>query len=344
MLIFAWIIFWLGAKWLVIALGLSIWAAVTLLLKPLGKALRFIATAPELDGRRGRAGLASAATAAALVALTCIVPLPLTTMAEGIVWLPDQARVRAGADGFVTELLAADGEQVKQGQPLALLHDPNLLTERERLQARLDGLDAALHTALAAAPVRAQSVSEEIAAAHAELAQVEDRLTQMQIRSGVDGVFVVSRPQDLIGRFAAKGTVLAHVLSPEHISVRVVVTQQVADLVRQRLRGAQVRLADDPLQAFPARLLRDVPAAGDTLPSPALADRNGGPIPTDPADAQALRTLEPVFQFDLALPTKTLERVGGRARVRIDHGAEPLAWQWYRGLRQLFLKHLDLAG
>lgn len=343
-LILVWIIFWLGAKWLVVALGLAIWAAVTLLVKPLNTAMRFLASAPELDGKRARAGLATAAAAGVVGVLTCILPLPLHTVADGVVWLPDQARVRAGADGFVTELLAVDGQQVKQGQPLIVLDDPTLYSDRERLRARLEGLDTALHAALTAMPVRAQSVSEEIASARAELAQIEERLAQMQIRSGADGVLVVSRPHDLIGRFAAKGTVLAHVLSPEPIRVRVAVPQQEADLVRQRLRSAEVRLADDPQQVLAARFERDVPAATDVLPSAALADRNGGSFMTDPADPQALHTLEPVFLFDLTLPGTTLERVGARARVRIHHGAEPLVWQWYRSLRQIFLKHVELAA
>ena len=54
-----------------------------------------------------------------------------------------------------------------------------------------------------------------------------------------------------------------------------------------------------------------------------------------------LKTLEPVFLYDLQLNAKTLERVGGRASVRFDHGARPLAFQWQRRLQQLFLKQFN---
>jgi putative peptide zinc metalloprotease protein len=32
---------------------------------------------------------------------------------------------------------------------------------------------------------------------------------------------------------------------------------------------------------------------------------------------------------------------GSRVLVRFDHGQEPLAWQWYRRLRQLFLSRFE---
>ena len=34
--------------------------------------------------------------------------------------------------------------------------------------------------------------------------------------------------------------------------------------------------------------------------------------------------------------------VGGRVYVRFDHGTEPLATRWYRGLRRLFLKRFNV--
>jgi putative peptide zinc metalloprotease protein len=84
-----------------------------------------------------------------------------------------------------------------------------------------------------------------------------------------------------------------------------------------------------------------VPAATDVLPTAALGDRAGGPVPTDPADKEGTRTLEPVFLFDVRLAAKQVERVGGRVWVRFDHGARPLGVQWQRRLHQLLLKQFN---
>jgi putative peptide zinc metalloprotease protein len=65
---------------------------------------------------------------------------------------------------------------------------------------------------------------------------------------------------------------------------------------------------------------------------------------TDPSDKDALHTLEPVVLIDLKLPKEILQRIGGRAWVRFDHGDAPLARQWYRRLCQLFLQHFNPTG
>ncbi|MDH3210400.1 MAG: hypothetical protein OEL91_08480, partial [Burkholderiaceae bacterium] len=82
------------------------------------------------------------------------------------------------------------------------------------------------------------------------------------------------------------------------------------------------------------------PAALRELPSAALGDRAGGTIVTDPTDPEGLRTLEPLFTFDLIVPQRALDRIGGRAWARFDHGSSPLAQQWLRRLQQLFIGQL----
>ena len=45
----------------------------------------------------------------------------------------------------------------------------------------------------------------------------------------------------------------------------------------------------------------------------------------------------------LELPAElTLVNAGGRAYVRFDHGAEPLGFQLYRRVRQLFLSRFHV--
>ena len=56
-------------------------------------------------------------------------------------------------------------------------------------------------------------------------------------------------------------------------------------------------------------------------------------------EAEYQQTVQPVFLVDLTLIGHALERVGGRAWVRFDHGSQPLALQVYRRATQLFLRH-----
>ena len=50
---------------------------------------------------------------------------------------------------------------------------------------------------------------------------------------------------------------------------------------------------------------------------------------TPSEDNKGRHLLQPVMLIDLKLPAQHLERVGGRAWVRFDHGGEPLASQLY---------------
>jgi len=104
-----------------------------------------------------------------------------------------------------------------------------------------------------------------------------------------------------------------------------------------------VRLIPRDGEVLPANIARVVPAAMDRLPSRALGTAGGGQLPVDPADSEGLRTLEGVFQLDLALPSDAyVGEIGGRVYVRFDHGAEPVALRAYRSLRRVFLGQLGV--
>jgi putative peptide zinc metalloprotease protein len=86
-----------------------------------------------------------------------------------------------------------------------------------------------------------------------------------------------------------------------------------------------------------------MPGAVEELPSAALATSGGGSIATDPQDQNGLKVLERIFLFDLDLDGQVRpDRFGTRVHVRFEHRYEPLASQWYRRLRQLFLSRFDV--
>ena len=338
------IILWAGhfSLWTGMLAGALV--AATMVLKPVTGLWRFLTSAPQIARTRTRSMTVAGAVAMALLVVLCVVPFPFATSAQGVVWLPEQARIRAGTDGFVTEVLAKDGQTVKTGDPILVLSDPDLTMEQQRLQAAIMGLEVEFTREVARNTSRAKSISEDIAAKRAELAHVERRLASLRVTSQTDGTLVMPRALDLPGSFVAKGTVLANVLRPELISVRVAVPQEDAGLIRSDTRAVEVKLADLPGPSLQGRLTIEVPGATNQLPTAALGDRAGGPFVTDPADKEGLKTLEPVFLLDLRLTSKMLERVGGRAWLRFDHGARPLAFQWHRRMQQLFLKQFNPEG
>ena len=192
-------------------------------------------------------------------------------------------------------------------------------------------------------PVQASVIKEQIIAKQAELDRESEREAQLVVRSASDGVFVLRLASDLPGRFVRQGEPIGFVLNRASMIVRVVVPQDRIGLVRQSVRGVEVKLAESLAQTIPATLTRDVPAAQTQLPSRVLGSTGGGAIAVDPNDEEGLTPMQSVFQLDVTLSSEpSAWRIGQRAYVKFDHGSETLAQQWLRLGRQLFLRRFGV--
>jgi putative peptide zinc metalloprotease protein len=299
-------------------------------------------TSPRLRGVRQRAITVSALLVALIAGLLGWVPLPLRTLAEGVIWIPEHAHVRAGADGLVEQIVAQPGAQVRRGDVLMLSRDPQLATRAKVLEFRLEELQTRYAAQWLEDPRQAEIIKEEISHVEERLAHARERVTELIIRSRADGTFVVPQAENLPGRFVQQGARLAYVMDFSALTARVVVPQAEIDLVRHRSRKIEVRLADRLAEPLPAVIMREVPAASEQLPSTALGSQGGGSIAVDPGDETGAKAIQKLFQFELTLPSSAAIRtMGTRVYVRFDHGWEPLVHRWHRQLRQLFLSKFD---
>jgi putative peptide zinc metalloprotease protein len=338
------IVFWIGSQSVVLGVLAAAYMLFALCIKPLWTAISWIGTAAPAGAARVRARTIGGVAVAGLFCLLFAVPFPSNTLARGVVWLPEQAQIRAQTDGFVAKILVRDGEPVREGDVLLVMEDPDLVVERDVLARKLAGLQADQFSALLRDPGRAQNLEQDLVSVESELGRADERIGQLTVRAQLAGRLAMPRQEDLPGRFFRRGERMGYVLASEEIGVRAAVPEYEVDLMREATGRITVRLADSPGQLLDAERVREVPAATNELPSAALGDRGGGPYVTDPADKDALHTLEPLVLIDIKLPAMNLQRVGARAWVRFDHGAQPLAEQSYRRLRQLFLRHFNPTG
>lgn len=341
MLILFVIVLFIGSKFFVIGIVLALWAVAMQIVVPLLKKLGFLLHDARLQRHRSRALTVTGSVFLLVSGLLFWAPAPLWTQAEGVVWAPQQAEVRAGADGIVVELIAGPDQRVQPGDPLIRLEDPWLRTNVEMLEADRREVLARYEAARASNQVEAEMLKEQLATTTADLALARERLDALTIRSAESGVFLLDRPQDLLGRYLRRGDLLGFVADLSQATVRVAVTQADIGLIRERNQEVRVRLFDRLEEPVTARISRQVPTATDRLPSAVLGTRGGGSIPVDPQDKKGIKALQDIFDVELKLE-QSVERLGGRARVRFDHGSEPLAWQGYRRLRQLFLRQFNV--
>ena len=328
-----------ASKYMILGVLLAIWAVVTAFVFPLIMLVRYLAMSPRLRQHRVRAVLTTGALALAVAGMLFLVPVPVWTNAQGVVWIPEQAIVRSGADGFIVRLTATPGSRVRQGEPLLVAEDPVLPKKIRVLEAKRDELQSRYQSEIIEKVVRAQITLEELKAVDAELARARERRRDLTVLSPANGIFEVAAPQDLPGRFFRQGERIGYVIPDSSITARVLVPQESADLVRSRSRAVFVKLAERIPETLPARVLRELPAASSRLPSLALARSGGGEVALDPAFTSEPRALQSHFEFELLLPTARTSGLGGRVYVRFEHGAESIAWRLGRWVRQLFLQH-----
>lgn len=333
----------IAAKFFVVGVLLAIWSAIMMAVVPSAKALWFLLQSPVLFRHRRRALAISGGAFAVIVAVLMLIPLPYSTVAQGIVWAPEEASVFAGTDGVVLRLAVQPNAMVARGDPLLVLQD-ELLSARVRvLEATVEELSLRREAVYSTDPVQEQLASEELRRARAELDLALQRQANLVVRSPDSGRFVLRRPADIVGRFAHKGELLGFVTSPERHVALVVVPEESADLVRSRTRSLELRPAADPAHSHPATILREVPNINDRLPSPALSTLGGGELVMDPRDPKQNKVLTKVLHLEVEFSGRpTADEIGGRVYVLFDHQPEPLAWRLYRKLRQLFLRRLDV--
>lgn len=333
----------LAGRFFFIGVFLASWTVVTGVLIPVFNSLKYVATSRTLQKHRARAVGLTAGLAAAAVIMLAIFPFPLHTVSEGVVWLPDDAILRAGTDGFVRRLLVPPDTIVRAGDALIETQEPQLEANVETLTWRVEELQSALDAARFRDRPGAEVAAIDLASAKSELARQDERARHLVARSEADGTFVLAKSEDMPGRFFRQGEVLGYVTPASSNIVRVVVPQDDIELVRNSLRGVSVKLSGRVWETNSARLVREVPAASSQLPSKALSTAGGGSFAVDPGDRESRKTLQRYFQFDIELPPEAAAiAFGSRVYVRFEHESEPLGFQLFRRLRQLFLARLNV--
>ena len=333
----------IASRFFIVGVLLAGWALFAMAVLPVLRGLRHVVGSPRLRKQRRRAIAVTFGSIGAAIVLALAVPLPYHSDAEGVVWLSEQAQVRAGASGFVTRFLAEPGSPVVPGDALVQTFDPALEAMLRASAARVDELEAAYASEFVADRAKAQILRDKLDGARAAWARAVERAGETIVRAHAAGVFVVPQAVDLQGRYFRRGELLGYVIGREEPVVRVVVPQDAIDAVRAGNDRIRVRLVDRPERVADGRIVRQVPAGEAYLPSRALATEGGGQIATDPRDSSGPKALERMFQFDVALSDAgRLDVFGERAYVRFEHQSEPLALRWYRDVRRLFLSRFGV--
>ena len=337
------IIVYVTDKFFALGVVLALWVVIAQILLPLFNMVHFIVASPSIQKKRYRVISSCSALLSILIMTIFMVPFPSYTLAEGIVWLPDNAQLRVESDGFSGPLLTSTNSHIESGISILQLEDPFLQTQVEIQQAKLKELEANYRAEKFNDLVKAQIVKEQMPAAQAELAHAQKNVRSMQVKSATQGQLLIPNADDLPGQFVKQGDLIGYVINNSLPIVRTVVTQRDIGKLQADTDRVQIRLANHLGQVIPARIIRVTPEAINRLPSAALATSAGGKMILAPDRTEDLVTLEKFFLVDVEFtPLDPNILIGTRTYVRFDHGGKTLAKQWYRSLRQLFLRQFNV--
>jgi putative peptide zinc metalloprotease protein len=332
-------------EYLIIGVALAGWAISMQVVMPIARGIQFVFLGPQLAEARARATGITVSVVTVLVVVLGFVPVSLTTQADGVVWVPDQAQMFAETEGFIERLNVSTGDRVEVGDVLVEMRNPVLLARIDVLEAQRREMSLRSRSEYFQDQVRSQISRTELETVESELESLQEQAEGLIIRSQVSGTVVLLAESGLDGIYLRQGQLLGYVSTQDRLIVRSVVTQSDIGLLRRNVSGVEVRLAENLSERIAARIVRETPAASLDLPSAALGTFGGGNIAVDPLsdDANARKAVKKLFHVDLELSKGVvISGLGERAYIVFEHGSEPMAIQWLRMARQLVLSQLSV--
>jgi putative peptide zinc metalloprotease protein len=187
-----------------------------------------------LDAAAGRTwATRRTAAAAAAVALLWLLALlvPWTVRVDGVAVVEpvERAWLRPAEEGRVARVLAGEGERVREGDTLAVLHDPAIEMAWTRAAAAVAALSAeAAATRAAADPARSRASELRLAAGRRHLGELERRREGLVLLAPFAGTLATPRPGELVGARAAAGDSLLELWRGGALRVRVALPERSA--------------------------------------------------------------------------------------------------------------------
>ena len=333
---------YLASQFFFIGVMLAAWGLILQVGIPALRGLANLRSDPRVKASIVRVYSTLGGLVAAFLTVVFIVPLPAWSTYEGVVWVPERAQLRAGIDGFVTRIAAANDQEIEPGDLVIETRDPLLDARIRVLKASLDEARAEYGQTRQTNLAEARIQHEEVARLRSEVESATSERDRGFIRAGGSGRFVLVE-RDLEGRFAHRGDVLGYVAEHWQPTVRMIVPEHEINLLTSQLEKVEVRLAEAPERLIDAAVDTIVPTVSNQLPSMALGAGGGGAVAVDSRDPDGLTAAESFFLVDLELPKDThASGFGGRVFIRLDYHSEPVFWRAKRYVRRLFMGELGV--
>jgi len=209
----------------------------------------------------------------ALVFFLVAFPLPLRVDGEAVVAPVRRAQVQPEVEGVISKVLAAEGQQVQQGQLLAEMEAWNAQSAVAEAQARYGSATLQMNRALAGNDGTAAGAQRaQVEYWRGELERARTLLDKLQLRSPIAGVIATPHVENFVGRKLGRGDTFAEVVDSSRDIVDVAIDDVDAGLL-QVGQKASVKLNSFPTRTFHGQVMVISPKAERVHETPVFYSR-----------------------------------------------------------------------
>lgn len=335
------IIFFIAEQYLDLGVALAWFLFFTIVVLPLFKFVKYLATSPRLLHHRARTTLAAVGLSALSLGLLAAVPMPDRVRVKGVLQASESRQLYGESSGVLVALLAQPGSWVQAGQALVRLDNPEMAFEiataqLQREQLMSQELQAISDTVANLEPLQRQRQAVE--QKWVELLRQQEALT---VYAPISGIWSASELDDSRGQWMARGASLGTLVDGRAWRFVAVLPQVGTHLFEAGVLKTEIRVTGQQEFNLVATQTEVMPFEQGQLPSPALGMAGGGDIAVQSSDPNGLVAAEPFFRVESQLPEITgeaaqrLRMLHGRVgTMRISLPPSPLLFQWERELRQ----------
>jgi putative peptide zinc metalloprotease protein len=335
--LFAGILLFVADRFLILGVIMVVMCAISWVIRPVIKAINYLATSPQLARTRPRAVAVSVSAIAGIVALLWFIPFPYHFRAPGVVQAQDYRQVFAEGSGLLAEVVRPSGSRVSEGDPLLRMENRELELTIKTAESQLAQALVEKQQAWNDPGVAREPIERRVDVIRQSLEHLQQQKDALVLRAPTNGVWISPAVDDFVGLWMQRGVPLGHIVQDEFRFAAVVPQQRAAELFSEGIKGAEVRINGqaERIVAVEGRLV--IPAQQEILPSAALGWFMGGEVATSMEDQSGRRAAEPFFEVraDIVPNENVTLAHGVSGKMRFTLQPEPLLPRWLRMLRQL---------
>ncbi|GAD78828.1 efflux RND transporter periplasmic adaptor subunit [Vibrio ezurae] len=330
-----------ASKYFFIGIILAIWSVMSSLIIPIVKAIAKPRQDPLMRRKSPYIYLGGAAVITAIAFLLLYVPAPYKTYAQGVIYVPQNAYIRAQTNGFVRQVFLEGGAQVEQGTALLQLDAPDLQAKAEILKGQF--AEAKLrYDASVNNRTESEILLQELKYLGQEYQDVQRRLQHLDVISPAAGQLIFAQRHLQEGHYFHRGEIIGYVVDVEHLPIAAMISEDDIDRVSNQTHAVWLKLASQLEPEYASAIIRQAPSSTHLLPSSVLSTDGGGLIVLDPNRTTELESYKSYFRVELDSSNAPIQRYDERVHVLFEHDAEPIAYRWYRSVRRLLLRQFDV--